>query len=151
MRVWIPWRQWNLLSGRQIAISTDRNLWVFAFQNLWKKCQVIQLSLKVIQCIWRKSQLLLQSALEDTFKMKLHTRPFMFCGLLLIFTLTSCSSSPSIEDQTKLIEHENCLALARERHKSANEDFNRGIISLEEAQERNLYAYPEKYCEDKRP
>ena len=41
--------------------------------------------------------------------MKLHTRPFMFCGLLLIFTLTSCSSSPSIEDQTKLIEYENCL------------------------------------------
>jgi hypothetical protein len=72
-------------------------------------------------------------------------------SLALVLALSGCSSAPSIEEQTKLIEYENCLALARDRHKSANEDFEKGIISLEEAKNRNLYAYPETYCQDLRP
>ena len=75
----------------------------------------------------------------------------LIASLALVLALSGCASSPSIEEQTKLIEYENCLALARERHNSANDDFNKGIITLEEAQKRSLYAYPETYCEDKRP
>ena len=72
-------------------------------------------------------------------------------SLTLILALTGCSSAPSIEEQTKLVEYENCLTLARDRHNSANEDYEKGIISLEEAKNRNLYAYPETYCEELRP
>lgn len=71
--------------------------------------------------------------------------------LALILSMTGCSKSPSIEEQTKLLEYENCLALARERHNSANDDYNRNLIDWNEVTKRNLFDYPETYCEDKRP
>ena len=33
-------------------------------------------------------------------------------SLALVLALSGCSSSPSVEDQTKLIEYEKCLAFA---------------------------------------
>ena len=33
-------------------------------------------------------------------------------SLALVLDLSACSSSPSVEDQTKLIEYEKCLAFA---------------------------------------
>ena len=36
-------------------------------------------------------------------------------SLALVLALSGCSSSPSIEEQTKLVEYEKCLEDARER------------------------------------
>jgi len=71
--------------------------------------------------------------------------------LALVLALSGCSSSPSIEEQTKLIEYENCLEQARTQANSANDDFNQGVISLEEALNRGTTDYPERFCADKRP
>ncbi len=72
-------------------------------------------------------------------------------SLALVLALSGCSSSPSIEEQTKLIEYENCLEQARTKANTSSDDFNRGIISLEEAQNRSTTDYPERYCAKKRP
>ncbi len=36
-------------------------------------------------------------------------------SLALVLALSGCASSPSVEEQTKLIEYENCLENAQER------------------------------------
>jgi len=35
-----------------------------------------------------------------------------FASLALVLALSGCSSSPSIEEQTKLVEYEKCLSFA---------------------------------------
>ena len=49
-------------------------------------------------------------------------------GLASLFLLTGCSSSPSVEDQIKLIEYENCLIWEREVWIAQSKDWSASTI-----------------------
>ena len=46
-------------------------------------------------------------------------------GLISLLLLTSCSSSPSLEVQTKLIEYEKCLDNAKDQSNSVASTYTR--------------------------
>ena len=71
-------------------------------------------------------------------------------GLSGLFLLTGCGSSPSIEDQAKLIEYQNCLEALRQ----VELDFNRaGGAGLREKAEAIMEAidFHTSLCVDYRP
>ena len=49
-------------------------------------------------------------------------------GLASLLLLTGCSSSPSVEDQIKLIEYENCLIWEREVWIAQSKDWSASTI-----------------------
>ena len=49
-------------------------------------------------------------------------------GLASLFLLTGCSSSPSVEEQIKLIEYENCLIWEREVWIAQSKDWSASTI-----------------------
>ena len=49
-------------------------------------------------------------------------------GLASLLILTGCSSSPSVEDQIKLIEYENCLIWEREVWIAQSKDWSASTI-----------------------
>jgi hypothetical protein len=71
-------------------------------------------------------------------------------GLASLLLLTGCSSSPSVEDQIKLIEYQNCLEALRQ----VELDFNTlGGVGLREKAEAimEVIDFHTSLCVDYRP
>ena len=58
-----------------------------------------------------------------------------FASLALVLALSGCSSSPSIEEQTKLIEYEKCLAFASDANLQSRE-MVQGLIPSSNLEEK---------------
>jgi hypothetical protein len=79
-------------------------------------------------------------------------------SLALVLALSGCSSSPSIEEQTKLVEYEKCLELYSDFYLLGLEK-NPYVsnITMNEIRERvksegkTLFSYNQEYCDKLRP
>jgi hypothetical protein len=78
-------------------------------------------------------------------------------SLALVLALSGCSSSPSIEEQTKLVEYEKCLETELEKWllQGRNEGWSQSTINMLEkawAEDKiNLSDYFIEDCEKYRP
>ena len=69
--------------------------------------------------------------------------------LALLFA--GCSTAPSLEDQARLIEYEQCLQLEIARMQSVEDLFDRGAITQEEWSERTSLESVLEDCKKYRP
>ena len=79
-------------------------------------------------------------------------------SLALVLALSGCSSSPSVEEQTKLVEYEKCLELYNdfyllqlERNQFINDDTMSRIRYKVKDEGKTLFSYTQEYCDKLRP
>lgn len=78
--------------------------------------------------------------------------------LALVLALSGCSSSPSIEEQTKLIEYEKCLELYNdfyllglEKNPYLSNTTMNEIRERVKSEGKTLFSYNQEYCDKLRP
>jgi len=73
--------------------------------------------------------------------------------LALVLALSGCSSSPSIEDQTKLIEYEKCLEFEIARWEARQSVYRQylGYSTSDKQVEESIYESRIIECQDFRP
>ena len=79
-------------------------------------------------------------------------------SLALVLTLSGCSSSPSIEEQTKLIEYQKCLELYNdfyllqlEKNPYASDTSMEQIAKAFKEEGNTLFSFTQEYCVRLRP